>query len=96
MFKPKVNTTPQVCNDVKIQKNVTMKTDASTRSKDSSSTIVNNTEVAVPVQIDVSEKNAFLNILNTAGNPCPDLGIRKQVFTSNEQLSESDFGRNDI
>ena len=53
-------------------------------------------EVAVPVQIDVSEKNEFLNILNTAGNPCPDLGIRKQVFTSNEQLSESGFGPNDI
>ena len=92
MFKPKVNTTSQVCNDVKTLHRVRTKAETdnsenktSTESCNSSSTDVKTTAVAEPVRDCVSVSK---DALNTAGKPCPDLENELSDFTSREQLSE--------
>ena len=94
IFKPKVNSTSKVCIDVKTQpklETVRNENKASTDSDCSSSTDVKLSEVTVPVQ-----KIYNLICLNTAGNPCLDLENQETDFTSSEQLSESNFGPNDL
>ena len=94
MFKPKVNSTSKVCSDVKTQpklETVRNENEASTNSVCSSSTDVKTSEVTVPAQ-----KIDNLICLNTAGNPCLDLENQETDFTSSEQLSESNFGPNDL
>ena len=94
MFKPKVNSTSKVCSDVKTQpklETVRNENEASTNSVCSSSTDVKTSEVTVPAQ-----KIDNLICLNTAGNRCLDLENQETDFTSSEQLSESNFGPNDL
>ena len=67
----------------------------STSSECSSSTNVKPTVVTVPVHNCVDENKFDFTSLNTAGSPCPALQNQNQDFTSNEQLSETDFGPND-
>ena len=91
-----VNTTSKVYINVKTQqklKTVRNENKTSTGSECSSSTNVKPTVVAVHNCVDVN-KFDFIS-LNTAGSPCPALQNQNQDFTSNEQLSESDFGPND-
>ena len=94
MFKPRVNSTTNVYSDVKTQYKVgSNEHSTSTAGVSSSSTDVSNTGDAVPVQDCVVVSNIDSN---PAGRPCPDYGKQKDDFTSREQLSESNFGPNDL